>query len=136
MPRIMWVGQDRYDWIKFNLWRENDFCCTYCARVIPPESRQLDHIVPVALDHWDDPLNVVPCCAWCNASKGSRVARHWISNRLKDRLVALGWRPRDAEVWCSRLRLVAEHVERAWVAKNHDVGADWFETETRFSRTW
>jgi 5-methylcytosine-specific restriction endonuclease McrA len=53
--------------------------CAYCLR--PGENLQRDHVVPLSRGGVDVPLNVVPACADCNASKGDQDVRYWMRSR-------------------------------------------------------
>ncbi len=47
--------------------------CVYCAA--PAE--HIDHVRPLARGGWEHPDNLVPACAPCNGSKGSRLLTEW-----------------------------------------------------------
>jgi 5-methylcytosine-specific restriction endonuclease McrA len=53
--------------------------CAYCRR--GGENLQKDHVVPLSRGGMDIPLNVVPACEDCNASKGDQDVRYWMRAR-------------------------------------------------------
>lgn len=48
--------------------------CAYCHK---PCAATIDHVVPIARGGRDEPTNVVPCCRFCNTSKGARLLSEW-----------------------------------------------------------
>lgn len=58
-----------------NVYLRDGFTCQYCNEPWPTDVLTYDHVVPVSkggLNTWD---NVVTCCTYCNAKKGSRLLR-------------------------------------------------------------
>lgn len=51
-----------------------DVACAYCRK---PCAATIDHVVPIARGGRDEPGNVVPCCRFCNTSKGARLLSEW-----------------------------------------------------------
>ena len=47
--------------------------CAYCDK----PSTGVDHIIPLSRGGLDEPGNVVPCCRYCNSSKGPRLLSEW-----------------------------------------------------------
>jgi hypothetical protein len=59
---------------KNRFWWKSDGHCWYCGcEMLPFTDFSIDHVVPRARggrDTWD---NLVPCCRFCNSSKGSKT---------------------------------------------------------------
>lgn len=53
--------------------------CPYCRAPITPETAIIDHIIPVALGGLHGMVNLVACCATCNAAKGARDFEAWLA---------------------------------------------------------
>ncbi len=65
-----------------HLYKWQEGCCYYCNREIPKgfRTRQMDHIVPIALGGSADPKNIALACHECNSvsQKGARLLeREW-----------------------------------------------------------
>lgn len=56
---------------------EFEDCCAYCHK--PSERLQQDHIQPISKGGQHTYDNVVPACAFCNASKGSKSLLEFIA---------------------------------------------------------
>lgn len=52
--------------------------CAYCG-----ESKELtqDHFFPVSLGGEYTVKNILPCCSWCNSSKGNRLFSQWYAKQ-------------------------------------------------------
>jgi 5-methylcytosine-specific restriction endonuclease McrA len=48
--------------------------CAYCRKAC---AATIDHVIPIARGGRDEPTNVVPCCRFCNTSKGARLLSEW-----------------------------------------------------------
>lgn len=51
-----------------------EIVCAYCRKAC---AVTIDHVVPIARGGKDEPSNVVPCCRFCNTSKGARLLSEW-----------------------------------------------------------
>lgn len=61
--------------------------CHYCGRLLTHTFRtqrtgdvaagMFDHVIPRSRGGTDDPVNLVPCCHLCNASKHDRTIEEW-----------------------------------------------------------
>ena len=59
-------------------------CCVYCGAVATSE----DHLEPLVVNGLPSglistALDMVPCCSWCNSSKGSHHWRHHMDRLMK-----------------------------------------------------
>jgi 5-methylcytosine-specific restriction endonuclease McrA len=52
--------------------------CFYCLRRVPPRSKCLDHVVPLARVSCNSYRNLVSACMECNAQKGERPAEEYL----------------------------------------------------------
>lgn len=69
----------RADWVA--LCRRFGGCCAYCGR---EAKLTMDHVVPLCRGGRHALGNILPACAWCNASKGRLLLVEW---RKKGRAV-------------------------------------------------
>lgn len=63
------------EWVqvmKLNIWR-----CFYCDEVLLKNNRTLDHLVPLSKGGKHVVGNLLPCCRYCNSSKGNREVLNW-----------------------------------------------------------
>jgi protein-arginine kinase activator protein McsA len=72
-----------------HLYKWQEGCCYYCNREIPKgfRTRQMDHIVPIALGGSADPKNIALACHECNSvsQKGAHLLeREWEPVSLND----------------------------------------------------
>lgn len=72
-----------------HLYKWQEGCCYYCSRPVPKgyRTRQMDHIVPIALGGSADSKNIVLACKECNsmAQKGAHLLeREWEPISLND----------------------------------------------------
>ena len=51
-----------------------DLTCIYCGN----EGIYTDHVIPKSRGGSNDRSNLVPCCAGCNANKGTQTPEEWI----------------------------------------------------------
>jgi len=53
--------------------------CVYCGR--PAKALEVDHFDPLSKGGSIEISNIIPCCRWCNASKGNSNPADWIADR-------------------------------------------------------
>jgi hypothetical protein len=56
---------------RFEIFKRDGFSCRYCGRKSPEVILELDHIVPVAENGSDDPMNLATSCYECNSGKNA-----------------------------------------------------------------
>ena len=59
--------------IRFEVFRRDNFTCTYCGRKAPEVKLQIDHYVPWSKGGSNDPANLRTACRECNIGKSDRV---------------------------------------------------------------
>ena len=57
--------------LRFEVYKRDEFACTYCGRTPPSVELVLDHVVPHADGGEDDATNLVTSCQDCNAGKSN-----------------------------------------------------------------
>lgn len=68
--------------LKLNVWSMTNGRCFYCGlHTNPFITFTIDHIFPVCRGGGNDIRNLVPCCARCNSSKGSKLLDEWKPRR-------------------------------------------------------
>ncbi len=85
--------------------------CVYCGA----PTAHVDHVRPLARDGWEHPDNLVPACAWCNGSKGSRMLTEWRPDRVAHGVMHSG------KVAAELARLTAEVAELGELAELAEV---------------
>lgn len=138
MPRSLdrRIGNYQYAWLRWDLWKRTDGKCSYCLGEISEWECELDHVVPTVWDRVDEPWNLWPCCRSCNRSKGSRMARHWISSTLKRRLLKSGNNADWVEQWCAHVRSCAVLVEETYMQTFNSDMNEWIETPFAETIRW
>lgn len=61
--------------VKQDIYSEFNHCCAYCGS--KPERLTLDHVLAESKGGMDSRKNLVPACAKCNRSKGSKNLSDW-----------------------------------------------------------
>ena len=77
------ADQNRSDEELFRVWKQ----CAYCCRTLTRSNRTKDHVVPRSHGGGDELTNLVGCCTYCNAVKGSRTPIEWARDILDYRNV-------------------------------------------------
>jgi hypothetical protein len=67
--------------LRFEVFKRDDFTCTYCGRRTPEVILEVDHMIPESRGGTDNPENLVTSCFECNRGKGSAL----LETILKDR---------------------------------------------------
>lgn len=69
-------------------WKRQCRTCTYCDRL----ADTIDHTVPLVRGGTNYEGNLVPCCRYCNGSKGGRTVMEWRAGKAAPRMAApLSW---------------------------------------------
>lgn len=58
--------------VRFQVFKRDEFTCTYCGRKSPEVELEADHKIPRSKGGTDDPENLVTSCTDCNRGKGSQ----------------------------------------------------------------
>lgn len=124
---------------RFEVFKRDDFTCTYCGQKPPTVVLEVDHIVPVAKGGKNGMDNLITACFDCNRGKGAGVLTA-IPESLKDKAS----RVKEAEAQLKEYRKVMtakqEREKRdAWAVVHelfgddcHEIGKDWFRSIMRF----
>lgn len=59
--------------LRFEVFKRDEFTCTYCGRKPPAVVLQVDHVIPVADDGPDTLENLATSCFDCNSGKSDRA---------------------------------------------------------------
>jgi hypothetical protein len=57
--------------VRFDVFKRDSFTCSYCGRIPPTVTLEVDHLIPCAEGGTDDPENLVTACWDCNRGKGA-----------------------------------------------------------------
>jgi hypothetical protein len=57
--------------VRFEVFKRDGFCCTYCGATPMQSALHIDHVVAVVNGGTNDPQNLVTACADCNLGKGA-----------------------------------------------------------------
>lgn len=57
--------------VRYEVFRRDNFTCTYCGRSRPEVSLTIDHVIPTVLGGTNQPDNLVTACTDCNSGKSS-----------------------------------------------------------------
>jgi hypothetical protein len=60
-------------YLRFEVFRRDNFTCQYCGRRPPEVILEVDHILPLSAGGGSEPSNLVTSCLDCNRSKGKKV---------------------------------------------------------------
>ena len=78
------ITEEQY-WEMFSYFH---YTCAYCGCDLTGDRTKdkmtVDHIVPLSQGGTADVWNCIPCCKWCNISKGKKTLLGWLAD--KDRL--------------------------------------------------
>lgn len=77
--------------------------CVYCGAA----ARHVDHVRPLFRGGWEIESNLVPTCAPCNLSKGSKLLTEWLPDRVAHGVV------RSAKVAAEYDRLISDINSRS-----------------------
>jgi hypothetical protein len=58
--------------IRFEVFKRDKFCCSFCGKSAPDVILEVDHLKPVSKGGKNDILNLVTACFDCNRGKGKR----------------------------------------------------------------
>jgi len=68
--------------LRANVWMMTFGRCYYCGNMTNPWfTFTVDHVYPVYRGGSNDIRNLVPCCKFCNSSKGSKLLDEWNPGR-------------------------------------------------------
>ena len=101
-----------------NVFERDKSTCQYCARVLPREQLNLDHVIPRHYGGKTTWENIVCSCIRCNSRKANRLP-HEAHMRLVRKPVRPKWRPvislvlgnQNCEVWKDFLDVAYWNVE-------------------------
>jgi Restriction endonuclease len=107
--------------IRFEVFKRDDFTCSYCGRRSPDVVLEVDHIVPVVAGGQDDPINLTTSCWECNRGKSAVLLNQVITGEdPHDRAVMLLERERQLEEYNTVLEQIRERREaETWALVRH-----------------
>lgn len=75
---------DRKEYIEFVRWAKTtpNLRCSYCNEVVPPERRDIDHVIPLSRGGADSVDNLCVACLSCNRQKHAKTAEEFTALKL------------------------------------------------------
>lgn len=125
---------------RFEVFKRDDFACSYCGQKPPAVVLEVDHIVPVAKGGKNGMDNLITACFDCNRGKAANTL-----TAVPESLVDKAARVKEAEAQLKAYRKVmAARDERekadAWAVVHalfgddcHEIRKDWFQSIKRFN---
>jgi HNH endonuclease len=85
--------------VRFEVFKRDSFCCTYCGKKAPDVLLEVDHIEPVSKGGTNDMLNLITSCKECNSGKSAtRLRDSTVIDKQHDQLAELQKRKEQIEM--------------------------------------